>query len=190
MPTLCAEMSLFPDTLLDEEPCNLQPWNGEERSWMVIYTKSRQEKALARELLSHEVPFYLPTVRQESYRRGRLASAHVPLLSSYVFLFGTEDERVLSLTTNRISRILPVLAQEQLQRDLRQLQNLIVTGAPLTIERRLGPGRRVRVRSGPLRGFEGTVVRRRGECRLIVSVNFLQQGASVVIEDFMLEPID
>ena len=52
------------------------------------------------------------------------------------------------------------------------------------------PGDRVRVRRGPLAGVEGTVLTRRGRKRLLVSVDFLQQGASVEIEDFLLEPID
>ena len=38
--------------------------------------------------------------------------------------------------------------------------------------------------------MEGTVLVRRGKTRLIVSVTFLQQGASVEVDDFNLEPID
>jgi hypothetical protein len=41
-----------------------------------------------------------------------------------------------------------------------------------------------------LAGVEGTVLSRRGGTRLLVAVNFLQQGASVEIEDFLLEPLD
>ncbi len=64
-----------------------------------------------------------------------------------------------------------------------------MSGAPLTIERRLSPGDRVRVRSGPLAGVEGTVLRRQGATRLVVAVNLLQQGASVDIDDCLLEPV-
>ena len=39
-------------------------------------------------------------------------------------------------------------------------------------------------------GLEGTILSRRGDCRLLVAVNFLQQGASVAIDDCMLEPVD
>jgi hypothetical protein len=38
--------------------------------------------------------------------------------------------------------------------------------------------------------LEGTVLVRRGKTRLIVSITFLQQGASVEVDDFNLEPID
>ncbi len=60
--------------------------------------------------------------------------------------------------------------------DLRQVERLIEANVPLTAESRLQAGMNVRVRSGPFAGVEGVVLRRRGETRLLVSINFLQQG--------------
>jgi len=188
MPVLAEAPTLYPDTLLDEP----QPGDeGADRFWWVFYTRARQEKALARELFGRGIPFYLPLVRKTRvYRGGRRVSTHVPVFASYLFMYGSEDERVWSLTTNRISRVLGVSDPQRLRWDLGQLRRLIVSGAPLTVESRLAPGQRVRIRRGPLAGLEGTVLVRRGEARLLVSVDFLQQGASVAIEDYMLEPVD
>jgi transcriptional antiterminator RfaH len=155
----------------------------------VLYTKVHQEKAIAERLLGREIPYYLPLVEKVNVCRGRRFVSHVPVFAGYVFLFGTEEERVASLTTNRVSQVLAVDDLEQLTYDLRQLQRLIASGAPLTIERRLATGDRVRVRSGPLAGLEGTVLRRHGATRLLVAVNLLQQGASVDIDACQLEPI-
>ena len=88
-----------------------------------------------------------------------------------------EEERVRSLTTGRISRVLEVEDADQLVFDLRQLRQLIVSDAPLTVESRLAAGQWVRVRQGAFAGLEGTVLKRRGKTRLLVSINFLQQGA-------------
>ena len=107
-----------------------------------------------------------------------------------MFLYGSEEERVKTLTTNRISRVLPVPDQEQLYDDLKQVHQLIDSNAPLTVEKRLAPGQRVRVRDGALMGLEGTVTSRVRRCRLVVAVNFLQQGVSVEIDDYLLEPLD
>ena len=189
MPILAEQPCLFPENLLDD-PTGVQlEGPPSERSWWVIYTKSRQEKSLARDLLGYRIPFYLPQVPREHLIRGRRVRAHVPVYPGYLFLFGTPDERVGALTTNRTSRILSVPTQEQLLRDLRQLAKLIATGAPLTIEQRLSPGRMVRILNGAMAGFEGTIVQRRGCNRLLIAVNFLQQGVSVEINDFMVEPI-
>lgn len=185
MPILTQEPSLYPDTLLDG--MNGQPTN---RLWWVVYTRARQEKAIARELLGHEIPFYLPLVKKTSFYRRRKVCSHIPLFPGYVFLYGSEEERFCSLTTNRVSRILTVPDPHRLVYDLRRLHQLIASNAPLVVESRLTPGDRVRVRHGALAGLEGTVLTRRGETRLVVSVDFLQKGASVEIEDFMLEPID
>jgi transcription antitermination factor NusG len=160
------------------------------RQWWVLYTKSRQEKSLARDLLQHQIPFYLPLVKSNKVYRKWRVSTYNPLFSGYVFLFGSGVERGRSLTTNRLSRILAVEDGDSLLHDLRQLQLLIASDAPLTLESRLAAGARVRVRRGPLEGLEGTVLERRGQTRLLVSVNFLQQGASIDIDDFMLERLE
>ncbi len=185
MPILKEEQNLYPETLLDEPPRDVS-----DRRWYALYTKARQEKSLARELLKHGVPFYLPLVKKINLTRGRRRTSLVPLFGGYVFVYGTESERLKALTTNRVSRVLSVEDPDRLVFDLRQLRQMIAADAPLTIERRLEAGRPVRVRRGAFAGLEGTVLKRRGETRLLVSVNFLQQGASVEIDDFLLEPLD
>jgi len=94
------------------------------------------------------------------------------------------------MTTNRISRILTVNDPAQLVFDLEQLHRLITSNAPLSVEQKLGPGNRVRVKQGALMGLEGTVLVRRGVTRLLVRVNFLQKGASVEMDDYLLEKLD
>ncbi len=185
MSILGEEQSLYPEHLLDE---TYDESSG--RFWWAVYTMARQEKSFARDLLRHGVPFYLPVIKKTLTYGRRKVCSHVPLFTGYVFLFGSQEERRISLTTRRVSRILSVADPERLRSDLWQLQGLIASGEPLTIESRLAPGRRVRVLSGPFEGIEGTIVERRGKMRLIVQVDFLQQGASVEIQDHLVEPID
>jgi transcriptional antiterminator RfaH len=185
LPILKEEPSHFPENLWED--CIQQP---SERRWWVVYTKARQEKSLSRDLFVMGIPFYLPLVKKTMVAKGRKRSSFVPLFSGYVFLFATEAERIKSLTTNRISRILNVNDPLQLVHDLEQLRRLIASDAPLTLERHLAPGDRVRVKQGSLLGMEGTVLVRRGVTRLLVSVNFLQQGASVEVDDYLLERVD
>ncbi len=177
-------LSIYPEGLL--EGLAAQP---PDRRWWALYTRVHQEKAIARHLRGLGVPYYLPLVEKANVWRGRRFVSRVPVFAGYVFLFGNQEERVASLTTNRVSRVLAVDDLGQLTEDLRQLERLIASGAPLTIERRLSPGDRVRVRSGLLAGLEGTVLKRHGWTRLLVAVNLLQQGASVDIDDCLLEPV-
>lgn len=191
MPILAEETSLFPDTLLEntDELFGNAALGHCERNWWVVYTKARQEKALARELLIYGIPFYLPLVPKDNVIRGRRVRSRLPLFTGYVFLYADESERGHSLTTNRISYTLRVKDHERLQRDLQQINRLIIADAPLTVERRLMPGQRVRIKNGPFLGIEGTLISRRGRTKLLLSISFLGQGASVEIDDFLLEPI-
>ena len=114
----------------------------------------------------------------------------MPLFGGYLFLFGAEEERVRCLTTNRISRVLAVEQPEQLVFDLRQFRQLIAANAPLTIESRLAPGRRVRVRQGAFAGVEGTVLETPRRDAAVGRHQLPPAGASVEIDDFLLEPLE
>lgn len=189
MPVQTGQRDLYPETLLDEADETEIVEEASARHWWAVYTKSRQEKALARDLLACRIPFYLPLVEKTTYYGKRPIRSRLPIFANYVFLYASEDERVASLTTNRVSRTLRVSDPDALRRDLTHLRHLIASGAPLTLESRWMPGQRVRIKRGPLAGLEGTVLKRRGQTRLLVSVEFLQQGASVAVDDFLLEPI-
>lgn len=185
MPILKGETSVFPQNLLEDFPTH----DTEDRQWWAVYTRSRQEKSLARQLLSYEIPFYLPLIPNERLVSGSRVTSHLPLFGGYLFLFGNEDERVKMMTTNRISRVLPVADGAELRQNLEDVQRMIECGEPLTVESRLETGCRVRVKSGGLMGLEGMVIKRRSGTRLLVAVNYLRQGVSVLIDDFMVEPI-
>ena len=184
MPILDRETTQFPENLLAE-----LAETDEERKWFAVYTKARQEKAFVRQLEGLEVPFYLPLIPKDNLIRGRRVRSHIPLFTGYVFLFGTDEERVKGLTTNRVSSVLDVKDPQQLVTDLRQIVTLIDAQAPLTLESRLVEGDKVRIKSGSMAGLEGVVVSRRGKTRLLVSVSMLQQGVSVEIDDFQVEPL-
>jgi transcription antitermination factor NusG len=175
---------MYPDDLLNEPTVGPTP-----RKWFVLHVKARQEKALARELFARKIPFYLPLIKKATLARGRRRTSFSPLFGGYVFLHATEDERLHTLMTNRVVQVLPVEAPERLVCDLRQICQLIATNVPLTVESRMMPGQRVSVRQGAFAGMKGVVLKRRGETRLLVSIDFLQQGASFEIEDFLLDPI-
>lgn len=158
-------------------------------SWWVAHTLPRQEKAVAASLLGREVAFYVPLVTRKSITRGRTRLAQIPLFPGYVFLFGDDEDRLSALKTNRLLTVQRVPDGEQLRGQLLRLSELIAAGAPLVRESRLIAGERVRVKSGPFRDNEGIVLRRNGKTELLISIDFLQQGAALEIEDCLLEPV-
>jgi transcription antitermination factor NusG len=156
--------------------------SGADRVWRALHTKPRQEKSLARQLYAASIPYYLPLIRKRCLVHGRVAHSYVPLFPGYVFLLSNREERVLALATNRVVRALDVGDQQGLGNDLAQVSRLIASGAPVLPEDRLTPGARVRVLSGPLAGLEGKVIRAASGDRLVIQVDFIQRGASVVLD--------
>lgn len=185
MPLLAKEIDLFPENLLELARPDREIVDAK---WWALYTRSRHEKQLMRKLVELDVPFYGPLV-QRRYRspNGRVRTSYEPLFSNYVFIYGDGSQRYLSQTTNCVSQCYEVKDGEQLAEDLRWIARLIEVGLPVTPETRIKPGDRVRVKSGAFAGFEGTILRRDKETRLLVSVTFAQQGASVLLDDCQLE---
>lgn len=183
MPLLPAEKVADPADLFEESPLMAAPW------W-VLYTLPRQEKQLCRHLNVLGSRFYCPIV-EKRYRSpgGRTRSSFLPLFPNYVFLRGHDEARHSALCTGCVSRALPVIDQAEFTAELRQLHQLIGLGVPLTPEARLQAGMRVRVKTGPFAGVEGTVLKRHSERKLLVMVNFIQRGASMELGDYELEEV-
>lgn len=187
MPVLASETALYPEGLLGEPFLEDSPTTSHsQRCWWVMHVKPRQEKSLARQLLAGQVPYYLPLVAHRFRSRDRILTSQVPLFPSYVFVLGSREERLKALTTNRIVRALEVGDQSRLWHDLRQIRALVESGAPITPEERLAPGDLVQITSGALTGLCGKILRTASGRRFVVQVDFIQRGASVVLDDFVL----
>jgi transcriptional antiterminator RfaH len=178
----------FPSGLLSGEGLD-QDCSDECGVWWLAHTRPRQEKAAASALLSRSVGYYLPLVTRKSLLRGRTRLARIPLFPGYVFIFGTDENRLSALKTNRLLTIDKVPDGASLRRQLATFAELIAAGAPLVREARLVAGERVRIKSGLFQGVEGIILRRNGKTELLIAIDFLGQGASIEIEDCNAEPV-
>ncbi|HMP17676.1 MAG TPA: transcription termination/antitermination NusG family protein [Gemmatales bacterium] len=175
-------------TLLSEE-CLLQPESAvfARHQWWVMHTKPRAEKALARDLHEQQRHYFLPVLEKRKLLRGRVHTSFLPLFPGYLFLFGTQEDRLLALKTNRIVHCLEVKEQHELLTDLQRVYWLMQSGEAITPEDKLAPGDPVEIVHGALKGLTGTVLRRNHQLRLQVEVRLLQRGVSVEVESWMIE---
>lgn len=187
MPLLARETDCHPSDLLQSVAMGSR---SRDVRWWIVYTRSRREKDLMRRLVASQKSFYCPIVSKRSRASsGRIRTSFVPLFPGYVFLYGNEDDRLAALTTNCVAWANSVADDERLVCELRQIRNLIASNVPITPEERLETGIPVRVMTGPLKGQEGVVIERRGKRRLLVSVDLLQQGASVDLDECDVQPL-
>ncbi|WP_250847105.1 transcription termination/antitermination protein NusG [Aquisphaera insulae] len=190
MPILRPEPDYYPPWLWDEPESK----SGRSRTspecgitWWCLHTRSRQEKAVARDLLKHGIAYYLPQVVREHWTpQGRKVRSIIPLFPGYLFMYGSQEDRLASLRGGRLIAALAVGDQPALEHDLRQVRIMIASGLGIQPEPAAPAGARIRIASGPLAGIEGTVLRQASRERLVAIVRFLGRGASVDLEGWQV----
>lgn len=153
-----------------------------EPRWYAAYTCANHEKRIAQQLEERGVDHFLPlyeTVRRWKDRRMRL---HIPLFPGYVFVRLPLRDRLRVLTIPSIVRLvsfgdLPMALPESEMESLRKGLKAHLCAEPHPY---LTTGRRVRIKSGPLEGMEGILVRRRGNFRVVLSIDLIMR--SVVVD--------
>jgi transcription antitermination factor NusG len=182
---------------LQSEPCLLTDaclFGSEDEAfarhqWWVMHTKPRTEKALARRLHELERHYFLPIQEKRKLLRGRMQTSFLPLFPSYLFIFGTPEDRLLTLKTNMVVQCIEVERQKELLEDLQRVYRIIANGEALTPEDKLEPGDEVQITHGSLKGMTGIVIKRNNKLRLQIDVRMLQRGVSMEIESWMIEAI-
>jgi len=158
--------------------------------WWVAHTKSRNEKALAQDLIRKDISYFLPMTNKVHRRKGRTMRSLLPLFSGYLFFCGEENQRIELLKTNRVANLIEVRDQENLLDELLQIEQAIRAGAPLTSYKYIKAGQRCRVIAGPLAELHGVVVKTKNTTRLVLQIDMLGQAASVEIDIDMIEILD
>jgi len=158
--------------------------------WWVVHTRSRNEKALAHDLMSKDISYFLPMSWKVRRRSRRTIRSFLPLFSGYLFFCGQEDQRVELLKTNRVANLIEVHDQQKLVDELVQIAQALRSGAPLTPHKYLKAGQKCRVIAGPLIGMEGIVVKAKNAIRLVLQIDMLGQAASVEIDIDLIEVLD
>ncbi len=158
--------------------------------WWVAHTKSRNEKALAHDLVGKNISYFLPMTWRVWRRSRRTLRSLLPLFTGYLFFCGEETQRLELLRTNRVANVIEVIDQQQLLGELLQIEQALRAGAPLTPYKYIKAGQRCRVVAGPLLGLEGIIIKVKNTTRLVLQIDMLGQAASVEIDIDMVELID
>jgi len=161
-----------------------------EPRWMVLHTRARQEKAVARHLEAAGVQHDLPLIERVTITRGRKHRSEIPLFTGYVFVKGEKQDAYDAIATKRVASFLEVRDQERLEEELASIHAALDSGLPIEEFPQFAIGQRARVVKGPLMGTEGTVIEEARRTCLVLHVEILGRGASVEIERDLLEPVE
>lgn len=154
-----------------------------ERRWFATFTLPQNEKSVLKQLDLREVESFLPTYETvRVWRNRQRKKVTLPLFPTYLFVHITRAERgkvlqcpgVLHIVgNNREPLPLPDAEVELLRSDF--CRRMIEPFRDLVI------GERVRIKHGVMKGVEGTLVRRSGGQRFVLTIEMINQHAAIEV---------
>ena len=153
-------------------------------AWFALYTRHQHEKSVAQLISAKEIEVFLPLYQAAHRWKDRVKELTLPLFPNYVFVFAGFNGRGAILSTPGVSDFVrlggvpaPIPVEE-----IEAVRQVVERGLPAEPPPFLQSGDRVRVKSGPLEGLEGILVRKKNFYRLLLSVDLLVKSISVEVE--------
>ena len=174
-----------------EEPSMETISNLVEARWHALYTRHQHERLVAHALTSKGFDIFLPQYRAIHRWKDRRKELELPLFPNYVFIQGGLDRMLNILTTPGVHSLVAWGGRpaDIPQHEIDAVRRLVES--PLRIQQHpfIKCGDRVRIKSGPLEGIEGILVRSKSAYRLVLSVEMLARSAAVEVDVSMVERV-
>ena len=161
------------------------------KQWIAVRSKPRAEKVAFEQLVKKSIETYLPLVRQRRKWSDRKKWVELPLFSSYLFVKIELKESIYVLQTHGVNTIV------RFNGNIAVINNEVIDAIRLALEGgyELEPteyftvGDNVEVIKGPMKGAKGIVSRLKGEDRLIIKIDALQQAIAIHIDTKFLQSV-
>ncbi len=160
-------------------------------SWYALHTRHQHEKAVAQILSNKGFEIFLPLYTVARRWQDRTKQLWLPLFPCYVFLRSELEHRLQILTTPGVHTIVGWAGRPAMisQAEIDAVRRVLESSLRVEPHPFLKCGEWVRVRSGPLQGLEGVLVRKKSLFRLVLSVEALGRSAAVEVDVFMVERV-
>jgi|WetSurMetagenome_2_1015567.scaffolds.fasta_scaffold02164_9 transcription antitermination factor NusG len=161
-----------------------------DNNWYVFYTRPNAEKAIVNRLLMKKYAAYLPLVKILRHWRNRQNKfVSRPLFRSYVFVRTIESEIYDIIRLRGILRCVKCGDRFSIvpDKDIRCIEQMLALRQQIYAEYDFTEGEHVRVISGPLTGYEGLLIKRKGKNRFGIVFDDIKQCACIDIDVSMLE---
>ena len=155
-----------------------------DKQWIVVRSKPRSEKVAHNELVKKNIEAYLPLLKERRKWSDRKKWVEFPLFSSYLFARIDIKDSIFVLQTQGVNTIV------KFGKQIAIVQNSVIKAIRLAMEGgyQLEPveyfveGNQVEVIAGPMKGVKGIVAKLKGQNRLIIKIDAIQQALSIQIE--------
>lgn len=160
-------------------------------TWFALYTRHQHEKTVAQSLSGKGVKVFLPLYVAPHRWKDRVKRVTLPLFPNYVFVDGAQERKFKVLSTPGVYDFVrfggsptPIPNEE-----IEAVRRVTEQGKDVMPYSFLKVGDRVRVRSEPLKGLEGILVRKKNLSRLVLSVELLARSIAVEVDIYNVERV-
>ena len=161
----------------------ITPASLSDAHWYAIYTRSRFEKKVHRDLEKSNFQVFLPLVKEKKAWSDRIKTVSVPLLPSYVFV---KLDRQSIPRLNYYPGVVRLVTFDRKPCEVREeeiqlLHQIITHGVHVQQAVNCAVGDKVRITQGPLKGWEGNVESVKGHSRIVFQIASILQCISVEV---------
>jgi len=158
--------------------------------WYATYVCSRHEKQVLSQLQERNISCFLPVYRSVRRWKDRRKELELVLFPGYVFVHIDLKDRLRVLQLPSVVRFVsfnghPAPLQDS---EIEVLAKGLASGIRAEPHPYLKAGHRVRVRSGPLAGAQGILVRRKDKFRVVLSIDLIMRSVAVEVDEADIEP--
>ncbi len=167
------------------------PAAGPRLYWYAVRTLPRHEKRIHENLKRCSVECFLPLYQvAHRWRNGCVARVELPVFPGYIFVEITPRDRFRVLAMRGAVSFVGSPREPWPLPDS-DIQSLRTSMGVRKFEPHpyLTAGQKVRIKSGPLQGLTGFLVRKSGGLRVIVSVDLIRQAVAVEIDEDHVESL-
>ena len=165
--------------------------DAQKPEWHALTVRSRHEKVVADGLCGRGLEEFLPLYRSRRAWSDRSKVLDMPLFPGYVFCRFSQAQRMMALSAPGVTSIVGFGGQDAVveEHELDSVRRMLTAGLAVEPWPHVQTGHIVEIRSGPLSGLRGQVVREKGQWRLVVNVDLLQRSVSAELERDMVQVI-
>ncbi len=159
--------------------------------WYAIHTRSRHEKTVAEQLLGRSVEHFLPlyeTVRK--WKNGRF-KVRLPLFPGYLFVRIPLKDRMQVVQVPGVVGLVGFsgVPAPLPPAEIETIRDALGKGVHAQPHPYLKMGSRVRIKAGPLEGLHGILLRKKGQLRVVVSVDLIMRSIATDVDVSEVEPV-
>jgi len=162
-----------------------------DRNWYAVFTVPQNEKLVVKHFDMRELESFLPTYETvRVWRNRQRVKLVLPLFPTYLFVHINPRERDKVLRSPGVLQIVGN-KREYFPVPDSEIEFLRSGVCRQQIEpfRELVIGEKVRIKSGVLQGVQGTLVRKSGSMRFVLTLELINQHAAIQVDAEDLEPI-